>query len=199
MVMSKNAKYLIIDTEATGLHSSSHSLLEVGIIITDKNLNIITSKVWSIKPDLNLEIDPEAMKINGINLNNRTEEISQIHFCNQFFEIIEENFLGKPIIVAQFYPFDYSFLDVIFTKNGYGSRLSNEVLGNNFVDTKSLANYFNLKAEMNNLEIPFPVTSLSKKGGLADKIKVSGFKSHTALGDCEATLEVLKGYIKLGF
>ena len=72
-------------------------------------------------------------------------------------------------------------------------------LGNNFIDTKSLTNYFNLKAIISNQPVPFPVTSLSKEGGLADTLGIGGFEAHTALGDCQATLEVLKAYLKGSF
>ena len=197
--MTKKAKYLILDTEATGLHSSTNCLLQVGIIIVDEKLNKLAEKVWEIELDSNSVIDPEAMAVNGINIENRLAQVSQNKFCLEFFEIVEKNFVVQPIIIAQFYPFDYSFLDAIFTKNGFGSRLSKEVLGNNFIDTKSLANYFNLKASINNLPVPFPVTSLSKDGGLADTLGIHGFKAHTALGDCQATLEVLKAYLKGSF
>lgn len=197
--MSKKAKYLVLDTEATGLHSTLSSLIEVGIIITDADLNILDQKVWSIEPALNTFIDEEAMKVNNIDLNNIANSVSQLDFCNQFYSFLNKYFSQQPIVVAQFYPFDYAYLDTIFVKNGFGSRLAREILGNNFIDTKALAYYFNLKAEQANKAIPFPVTSLSKEGGLAHKLGISGFKAHSALGDCQATLEVLKMFVKANY
>ncbi len=194
--MSKNAKYLILDTEATGLHPHLSCLLEVGIIITDQELNILDKKVWEIQPEENAFIDPEAMKVNNIDLNKRPDAISQLVFCQEFYTFLNKYFIEPPIVVAQFYPFDYAYLDTTFVKNSFGSRLAREMLGNNFIDTKALAYYFNLKAERAGTEPPFPITSLSKDGGLADKLGISRLKAHTALGDCEATLEVLKAYLK---
>jgi DNA polymerase III epsilon subunit-like protein len=194
--MSKNAKYLIIDTESTGLHAAISSLIEVGIIITDQNLNILDQKVWEIQPEQDTFIDEEAMKVNNIVLNNRPNAISPTNFCHEFYGFLNLYFSEQPIVVAQFYPFDYSYLDTIFVKNGFDSRLVREILGNNFIDTKALAYYFNLKAAQAGKEIPFPITSLSKEGGLAHKLGISGFKAHTALGDCQATLEVLKMFLK---
>ncbi len=197
--MSKNAKYLVIDTEATGLHPTKNCLIQVGVILADKDLNILQEQVWEITADPHSEIDPVAMDINGIDLNNRGFQISQLQFCKEFINLVKDNFEQSPIVIAQFYPFDYAYLDAIFCKNGFDSRDINEVLGNNFIDTKSLAYYFNYKAEQNNLAIPFPITSLSKEGGLADKLEVFDFQAHNALGDCRATLEVLKKYKIAGF
>jgi oligoribonuclease (3'-5' exoribonuclease) len=90
--MSKNAKYLVIDTEATGLHPTKNCLIQVGVILADKDLNIISEKVWEIKAESNAEIDPVAMEINGINLNNRLGEIAQLEFCKEFIALIKENF-----------------------------------------------------------------------------------------------------------
>jgi DNA polymerase III epsilon subunit-like protein len=197
--MSKNAKYLVLDTEATGLHPAKNCLIQVGAILADKDLNILKEVVWEIKADPSSEIDPVAMEINGIDLDNREFEISQLEFCKEFIKLVKNNFEKPPIVIAQFYPFDYAYLDAVFSKNGFDSRDINEVLGNNFIDTKSLAYYFNYKAEQNNVETPFPITSLSKEGGLADKLEVFDFQAHNALGDCRATLEVLKKYKIAGF
>jgi len=51
-----------------------------------------------------------------------------------------------------------------------------------------------LLAESKGLEIPFKLTSLSKLGGLKDKLGIdqNKFQAHDAMGDVLATLEVLK-------
>ena len=49
----------------------------------------------------------------------------------------------------------------------------------------------NVKAELKGEEIPFPVTSLSKKGGLKDKFGLQEYQAHDALGDVLATRDVL--------
>ena len=117
--MSKNAKYLVIDTEATGLHPAKNCLIQVGVILADKDLNILQEQVWEIKADPSSDIDPVAMEINGIDLNNRELQKTQLEFCKEFIKLIKENFEQQPIIIAQFYPFDYAYLDAIFCKNGF--------------------------------------------------------------------------------
>jgi DNA polymerase III epsilon subunit-like protein len=67
------------------------------------------------------------------------------------------------------------------------------LLDRNFLDTKSLANIINIVSENQTDKIPFEITSLSKEGGLKDVLNVGKETiAHDALGDCLATLEVLK-------
>jgi DNA polymerase III epsilon subunit-like protein len=69
-----------------------------------------------------------------------------------------------------------------------------DLLGNDIIDTKCIVNTLNLMAHLKGESLPFPITSLSKPGGLKDILGIdeSMFVAHDALGDCEATLEVLK-------
>ena len=63
--------------------------------------------------------------------------------------------------------------------------------GNDIIDTKALANSINARALLKGRPAPFPVTSLSKPGGLKELFGITAYQAHSALGDVLATREVL--------
>lgn len=69
-------------------------------------------------------------------------------------------------------------------------------LGNDIIDTKSIANQANAIARYNNIPLPFKSTSLSKPGGLAEVLHISDYTAHTARGDIMATREALLKFLK---
>lgn len=194
MNFTQTAKYLLIDTETTGLLFTQNGLIQAAGLILDNNLNEIHRFCIDICPDKPYEINDESMKITGFTVERINAGISYQEFCDYFLDMIKEYFYqSKPTLIAQFLPFDYGFLHNVFGKRNMESQLC-EVLGNDFLDTKCIVNALNLRAKFRGQELPFPITSLSKPGGLKDKLQIdqSKFKAHDALGDCEATLEVLK-------
>ncbi|HRI36073.1 MAG TPA: hypothetical protein PK765_03230 [bacterium] len=116
--------------------------------------------------------------------------------CAQFVErlrsFIAEHFESKPILVGQFYPFDYAFLCAAFSRHAPEAFYGDNIFGNNFIDTKSIVNERNLAARLRGDPEPFPITSLSAPGGLKDTLGIGHeHESHTALGDVLATRDVL--------
>jgi DNA polymerase III epsilon subunit-like protein len=187
------AKYLIIDTETTGFYFGKNGLIQLACIGLDKELNEVFRYCKDICPPVGFEISPEAMEITGFSLERIESGISYKQFCGEFLDLLVGFFpSNKPIIIAQFYPFDYAFLYQVFMECGLHEQLSQK-LGNDFIDTKSIVNMLNLQADMHDRDRPFPVTSLSKKAGLKDILGISqeSFLAHDALGDCLATREVL--------
>ena len=190
---SSKPKYIIIDTEATGLFFAKNGLIQVGSMILDKNLNVIDQYCQDIQPPQNKEINQEALDVNGFDRQRIAGGISYREFCEQFLVFVKKYFGDyKPIVVAQFWAFDYAFLNQVFFEVGLEEEFG-QLLGNDFVDTKSLVNFANLRADINNQPLPFPITSLSKKGGLKDILGLNSdnYQSHDALGDCLATRDVL--------
>ena len=190
---SPKPKYIIIDTEATGLFFAKNGLIQVGSMILDKNLNVIDQYCQDIQPPQNKEINQEALDVNGFDRERIRGGISYREFCEQFLGFVKKYFGDyKPIVVAQFWAFDYAFLNQVFFEVGLEKEFG-QLLGNDFVDTKSLVNFANLRADINNQSLPFPITSLSKKGGLKDILELNpdNYQSHDALGDCLATRDVL--------
>lgn len=115
----------------------------------------------------------------------------------RFRGFIAEHFEGKPILIGQFYPFDYAFLCSAFSRYAPEAFYGDNIFGNNFIDTKSIVNERNLAARLRGEPVPFPITSLSAPGGLKDTLGVAkDYESHTALGDVLATRDVLIELLK---
>jgi DNA polymerase III epsilon subunit-like protein len=195
--IAQKAKYLLIDTETTGLFFTQNGLIQAAGLILDNKLNEIERFCIDICPDQPYEISQESIEITGFTMERINAGMSYQDFCEFFLAILKKHFPErKPIMIAQFLPFDYSYLYAVFGKRNMHQELCDR-LGNDFIDTKCNVNAVNLMAELRGDPIPFPSTSLSKPGGLKDKLGInqSAFTAHDALGDCEATLAVLKKLI----
>ncbi len=195
----RKGKYLIVDTETTGFHPFRNGLIQLAAVSTDKELNILNTFKQDVCPPDGVEIVQESLDITGFTMERIRSGVSYEKVCEQFAIFIKENFESKPIAIGQFYPFDYAFLDYVFTVSGFNKNLdAQDVLGNDFIDTKSLVNTLNLKAELNNQPLIFKSTSLSKPGGLKEVLNISkNHQAHDALGDVMATREVLIKLLEL--
>jgi DNA polymerase III epsilon subunit-like protein len=190
-------KFLIVDVEATGLHPAKHGVIELAAVALDEHLEILDTFVQAVKPPADIVIDPMAMKINNFDLSRCQSAPDYRQTCLNFLDFVRQNFIDKPIMVGQFYPFDYAYLDHLFSVSGYDQELSDLIVGNEFIDTKALALAINQKAKMAGREVVFQSVSLSKPGGLAEYFQVETFQAHTALGDAMATREVLIGLLNM--
>jgi len=54
---NKHAKYLLIDTEATGFHPHRHGLLEVAALAVDEDLSIVSTFHTDIRPPDGVQVD----------------------------------------------------------------------------------------------------------------------------------------------
>jgi DNA polymerase III epsilon subunit-like protein len=190
----QTAKYLLIDTETTGLLLTQNGLVQAAGLILDEDLNEIHRFCIDICPDKPFEINDFSLQMTGFTIERINSGISYQEFCDFFLHLVKEYFpLTKPVLVAQFLPFDYGFLHNVFGKRNMEMELC-DLLGNDIIDTKCIVNTLNLMSHLKGEPLPFPITSLSKPGGLKDILGIDEFKfvAHDALGDCEATLEVLK-------
>lgn len=191
-----SAKYLILDAEMTGLNPHKHGLIQVAMASLDKDLKILETYVTDICPPEGFEVNAEALKINGFDMERINKGISYEFFCQNTMDFISRNFeTKKPITIAQFYPADYGFLQMAFDKSGLQEEF-NSFFDNDFIDTKALVNTLNLVAESKKLLVPFEITSLSKPGGLKEKLGINAYPAHDALGDILATRDVLLKLLK---
>jgi DNA polymerase III epsilon subunit-like protein len=188
-----SAKYLIIDTETTGLYFGKNGLIQLACIVLDSKMNEMHRFCVDVCPNEPFEVSEESMKITGFTMDRIYAGVSYQAICELFLDLLDEFFPNtKPVVVAQFYPFDYAFLNQVFMESNLHLEL-NQKLSNDFIDTKAIVNTINLQADLQNQPKPFPITSLSKEGGLKDVLGISQetFVAHDALGDCLATKEVL--------
>lgn len=194
----KKGKYLVLDTETTGLSPSKCGLIQVAAVVLDKDLNILSSFVKDVKPKGAYFLDPEGMKINGFTKERIDAGISERSFVTLFMNFVKNNFDSSPVVVAHFWPFDFSVLERVFFRHKGCDYFNKDLISNNFIDTKVLINYINLKDSLNNQEESFPITSLSKDKGLKDSLGLNKdeYKAHDALSDVLATIDVLKAILQ---
>jgi DNA polymerase III epsilon subunit-like protein len=184
-------KYLLIDTETTGLHPARHGLIELAAAALDAQLTIIETFQADVCPPEGFAVDEEALQINGFTLERISKGITYKELCETFLAFIKKHFASDPVVIGQFYPFDYAFLDKMLSESGYSEGIAKTIPGNDFIDSKALAMSMNLAAHLRGKPVPFPSTSLSRPGGLREKLGIVGYQAHTALGDVLATREVL--------
>lgn len=191
----KKWTYLIMDLEMTGLNPFRHGVIEVGMMVMDDKFNIIWEFFMDLCPPPTLVIDPESLKYNGFTLDRIAQGKSYEEFVEFFIGFFNTYFSdeNKPIIVGQYITADLSFLASVF----YHARKSSVFLrlGNDIIDTKSIANQQNALARYHWEELPFKSTSLSKSGGLSEVLGVSEYEAHTARWDILATREVLMRFL----
>lgn len=186
-----------MDLEMTGLNPFQHGVIEVGMMILDDQFEIIGELLMDLYPPENIMIDREALIYNGFTIDRIAAGHSYEEFCDIYAGFFATYFPGdtKPIIVGQYVTADITFLMSVF----YHSRRDSfsMKLGNDIIDTKSIANQANAIARYKNAPLPFKSTSLSKPGGLGEFFHVEPYKAHTARGDMLATREVLMKFLKV--
>lgn len=194
---TKKWTYLIVDLEMTGLNPFIHGVLEVGAMVLDEKLEIIDEFFMDLCPPDNIVIDPEALEYNGFTLDRIAAWKSYEEFID-FFEVFIESYFpweSKPIMIGQYVTADIAFLSSIFHYTNRHTFFNK--LGNDIIDTKSMANQRNALARLKWLPLPFASTSLSKPGWLSERLGITGYEAHTARGDILATLAVFKKFLGL--
>ncbi len=190
--MSK-AKYIIIDTETTGLWTNHNGLMEFAAAILDEKLTILETIEFDIKPPEDRKVEQVSLKMTGFTKKRISEGLPYADAADKIHKFISQHFLtSKPTFIGQFYPFDYAFVVDLFTSTNRVDKLES-FMSNQFIDTKSFVIMANLRSELKNEQRPFPCTSLSSRGGLKEKFGISStdYEAHTALGDVLATHAVL--------
>lgn len=183
-----------MDLEMTGLNPFQHGVIEVGAIVMNDTFDIIGEFFMDLCPPDNIIIDPKALEYNGFTLDRIAAGKSYEEFCDYWDGFFETHFAQKPIIIGQFITADIAFLASVFS-HARRDKLY-EKLGNDIIDTKSIANQANAIARYNKIPLPFKSTSLSKPGWLADVLHITDYKAHTAKGDIMATREALLKFLK---
>ena len=195
--MSK-PKYIIIDTETSGLWPHHHGLIEFAGAVVSEDLQLLDTLSFDVRPPEDVEIDPVSLKINKFTRERIAAGVDYEAACTQITQFVETHFLTTtPVFVGQFYPFDYAFLVSMYTRTSRVEELS-RFMSNKFIDTKSTAIMDNERAEYAGRSRVYPSTSLSSPGGLKDKLGITTHEAHTALGDVLMTYEVLVKLIQAG-
>lgn len=188
----KQGVYLVIDTEFTGQHPHKNALIELAMIVLDKDLQEIDTYQTLVQVPEWAEITKESMHINKLDLDKvGSEGVSYEKLVRQITKFIRKHFQDKPILLAHFIPMDFAYLNYIFGSVDQDNLFWKELIGHSIIDTKALANSINLLQTRRGQEPMFKSTSLSSPGGLTDVLGITDYEAHTALGDAKATKEVL--------
>ncbi len=157
---------------------------------------IIGEFFMDLCPPDNIIIDPSSLVYNGFTLDRIAAGKSYEEFCDFWEAFMETHFPNgkKPVMVGQFIAADLAFLGSVF----HHARIHKlyEKLGNDIIDTKSIANQANAIARYNKASLPFKSTSLSKPHGISETLHLSEYTAHTAKGDIMATREALMKFLK---
>lgn len=193
----KNGTYLLIDLEMTGLNPFRHGVIEVGAIAMNDHFDIVGEFFMDLCPPVDIVIEPDALEYNGFTLDRIAAWRSYGEFCEAFQVFVDTYFVSdqKPILVGQYVTADISFLQSVFYLAGYPQLFMR--LGNDILDTKSIANEHNAIARYNKKPLVFESTSLSKPWWLKDRLKIRWHEAHTARWDVMATREVLIKFLRL--
>jgi len=178
----------------TGLNPFRHGVIEVGMMVMNDTFEIVGELFMDLCPPSNIVIDPEALEYNGFTLDRIASGRSYeefVEFFESFFATYFRN--ATPILVGQYIAADIAFLASIFHDVRRHDLFLK--LGNDIIDTKSMANERNAVARYKGMEPPFKSTSLSKPGGIAEVFTLSAYEAHTARGDILATREALLRFL----
>jgi DNA polymerase III epsilon subunit-like protein len=163
--------------------------------VLDKHFEIVGEFFMDLCPPDNIIIDPKALEYNGFTLDRIAAGKSYEEFAEYWDGFFTTYFpIEKPIMIGQFIAADLAFLGSVFA-NARRPALY-EKLGNDIIDTKSIANQANAIARYNNIPLPFKSTSLSKPSGIAEMLHITNYQAHTAKGDIMATREALMKFLK---
>lgn len=168
----------IIDLETGGFSILKDAVVEIGIIIINDKYEVLFDKSWIIKPykcginDGLVRYREEAMAINGISMNEIENGYEVESVCLELMENLQAHNI-KTIIGHNLY-FDYARLIYII------GRFTDFKFEYERLDTLNESKKQGLNLESDSLE------SLCKHFAITNNDK------HRALGDCYATLELLK-------
>lgn len=186
-----------MDLEMTWLNPFQHGVIEVGMMVLDEKFETIGEILMDLCPPSDVVIDPSSLEYNWFTLDRIAIGRSYEEFCDIFYDFYMMHFTPehKPIIIGQYITADISFLMSVF--NTAQRPTLSHLLGNDIIDTKSIANQANAVARYTGTSLPFLSTSLSKPGWLSDVLHITGYEAHTAKWDMIATREVLLKFLKL--
>ncbi len=181
-------KRLVIDTETTGLSPRFNKILTVGMLLVDvekTHLDILDKSHIFIKHK-HYNSQPEAMKVNKINLKEHTSyAISSEKACSQINKFVKKNSCQETLIVGHNIGFDERFLSALFaqTKVGYpfyNLREDTMKIWRTLQKQKLVPSH--LRANLNSIATHFDIDYT---------------KAHDALADCRITAQVYYEMLKV--
>lgn len=169
---TKNAPISFLDLEMTGLESTKHEIIEVGLVkVSQPDLKILEEWEVKVKPEHIETADPESLKISGYDEEKWKSSISLKETMEKLAPKVKGTILAGFNVAC-----DYSFLDSAVTRTGIPLDFHRRVLDiNSFICGKK-GFIFGEKG----------LSSFSRE------YNISLEKHHTALADALAAFELYK-------
>lgn len=170
--LSKYESYVVFDTETSGLSpQQGHEILQIGAVkYNTRTGETIDTRSIYIKPSPNCVIEPSALRVNGIDIENLKQTgVSKSQAINTFID-----FIGTCPLFAYNAPFDMRFLKST-------CEMVNIPLPTNPV--------CDVLAMVRKLALP---TENKKLGTISEHFGFEGGCFHEAIKDCDATNFVIR-------
>lgn len=166
---------LFLDLETSGVDPSKHSILSIGIVVSDDGFETCQSFYEEIKYD-ELVISPDAIAINNIEFKSQEGRINLEKADNKAFNFVKKHFPKNNKIMA--IGLNIGEFDLLFI-NRYMPKLAS-LFDRRSVNINSL---IYLVADINSLDFVKLKEDLSEKAAAAvDELNL-GLKKHHALYD----------------
>jgi len=183
-----------LDVETTGLQAGYHDLVQVAIVPLDDNLDPmdVSPFYMDIKPNHPERADPEAMKVNGLDMEyllTCPTDIQVAQCLDEWFRGLNLPMYKKMIYLTQNAPFDIAYMKEWLGISGFEKYFHRRGR-----DTMFYALGKNDEAAWKNQPIPFKYVGLNH---LADALGVQLDNHHDALADCVATAKVYRELLRL--
>lgn len=171
-VVLDQVRFVVVDTEATGLEIESDRILTVAAIaVRGRALHVEDSLELTIAHD---RVGRDAAPIHGMVTEDLEEGDEEREVIGRFLE-----FLGSDVLVAHHAGFDHGILSAASKRQG-GPELLNLVL-----DTEWLARRIELGPMNTDTNLRFSLDAVAERFGLETDAR------HTAAGDTLLTAELL--------
>jgi DNA polymerase III epsilon subunit-like protein len=195
--MLKECKYLIFDTETTGL-STTDVVIQLGYMILDEQFRVIKKKAHYLKTNVN--INPKAQEVHGITKNMLEEKgSSPTVVLLSFSKLLENIKKNNGTIVAHNIKFDIRMLKQTYKQCAKMNSSKEKIhlleclsKGEHHLDTsRKLCTYLNSKKCLSHIVTNGKGYNLGNLYELITSKKVPQ-NAHDALVDCLMCLEILK-------
>ena len=174
MQQRRAMKFVIIDTETTGLDPDKHEVIEFGAVVLIDH-KVVEKLEIKIQPRAIYTADPEAMRVNGYNEYKWRFALSQQDAARMIWTFIERHRDG--VTVGHNLNFDRKFLEAFGRSNGIDIRLTSP-----YLDTRDLCRAVLAQYGLSSMRLDAVCEFLGWRRRDA----------HTALSDCEDCARLLQ-------
>lgn len=188
-----------VDVEATGDEAGYHEVCQIAILPLDSNLSVrkdINPFYINIKPDNPERADRDAMRVNGLSLNELgTKGIDSIAAIDLFRKWYEKhvpldksgNYQTKIRVVGyNVAAYDKGMIDKWLLKGGLRFY---DFFHYHIADAMVIADYINTRYAIRGYDIPFKKLSQS---WVARHLGIEVLNAHDALADCTVVAQIYK-------